>query len=121
MVDRAGYLVLVILACCSAAFASGSIALSRRLTPPRPNPEKLEPYECGERPVHRPDRPIELKYYLYVLLFLILDVAIVFLVPWAVELRTLGPAASGAILAFTAILLVGWAYAWKEGLLQWLR
>ncbi len=121
MTDLAGYLPLVILACFSVAFAAGSIFLSRRLSPPRPTPEKLETYECGERSAHSPNRPIELKYYLYVLLFLILEVAIIFLIPWAVELRHLGPSAQIGMAAFIGLLLLGWAYAWKEGLLEWLR
>jgi NADH-quinone oxidoreductase subunit A len=119
--ELAGYLPLAILAILSAAMAVGIIGLSRRITPPHPTPEKLETYECGEKPVHGTDRPVELKYYLYVLLFLVLDVAVVFLVPWAVELRRLGPSASVTVLIFTALLLVGWAYAWKENLLRWLR
>jgi len=119
--ELGGYLPLLFLALFSVALAAGSIALSRRLTPPRPTPEKLEPYECGERPTRFPDRPIELKYYLYVLLFLVLDVAIIFLIPWAVELRRLGKAALIEMVGFLGPLLLGWGYAWKEGLLRWLR
>lgn len=68
-----------------------------------------------------PDRPIDIKYYHYVLIFLVIDVEVVFLIPWAVNLRALGPLTLIEMSIFIGILLVGWLYAWKEGLLRWHR
>ena len=91
------------------------------LTPRRPTGEKTEPYECGERPIGDTHVPIDIKYYIYVLIFLILDVEIVFLIPWAVEIRRLGGTAFAEILIFVLLLLAGWGYAWKKGVLRWLK
>lgn len=117
----AQYFPLALVAAFSVAMVAGVLALSRRLTPPRPTAEKLETYECGERPIGDTRKPVDLKYYIYVLVFLIIDVEVIFLVPWAVNVRALGMTALVEILAFSAVLLVGWAYAWKEGLLRWMR
>lgn len=121
MTTLAGYLPLALLAVLSALVVAGVLGLSRRLNPLRPTPEKLETYECGEQPRGDTHRPIDIKYYIYVLVFLVFDVEIVFLVPWAVTFRTMGPLATVEITIFVAILLAGWAYVWKERLLQWLR
>ena len=91
------------------------------LTPCRPTREKLEPYECGEKPIGDTHVPIDIKYYIYVLIFLILDVEVIFLIPWAVGFRRLGGAAFVEIFIFVLLLLAGWGYAWKRGVLRWLR
>jgi len=110
-----------ILAVLGIATIWGILLLVNILTPRRPIGEKTEPYECGERPIGDPRVPIDIKYYIYVLIFLILDVEVVFLIPWAVELRRLGGAAFVEILIFVLLLLAGWGYAWKKGVLRWLR
>jgi len=121
MTGLMGYLMLVLLAVLSGGIVAGALALGRRITPPKPTDEKLETYECGERALGGPNRPIDIKYYIYVLIFLVIDVEVVFLIPWAVEFRRLGELAFIEIMIFVTILLVGWAYAWKEGFLKWHR
>ena len=115
------YLPIVILAALGIATIWGILLLVNILTPRHPMGEKLSPYECGERPIGDPRVPIDVKYYIYVLIFLILDIEVVFLIPWAVELRRLGGAASVEIVIFILLLLAGWGYAWKKGVLRWLR
>lgn len=116
-----GYLPLVILTALGIGTIFAILALVNFLTPRRPTPEKLRPYECGETPVGDPRVPIDIKYYIYVLVFLVLDVEVVFLIPWAVELRRLGGAALIEMVIFILLLLAGWGYAWKRGVLRWLR
>ncbi|HED04050.1 MAG TPA: NADH-quinone oxidoreductase subunit A [Candidatus Fraserbacteria bacterium] len=119
--ELSAYLPLAIMAVLAAAIMMAILWLEHRLQPARPTPEKLETYECGEKPIGDTRKPIDIKYYIYVLIFLVMDVEIIFLIPWAVRFRQLGTAALVEILLFVAILLVGWGYAWKEGFLEWLR
>ncbi len=115
------YLPLVLLAVLSSGVVVAALWLSHRITPRQPTPEKDATYECGEAPIGDTHRPLEIKYYIYVLIFLVFAVEIVFLIPWAVEFRRLGPLAFVEMMIFVAILLVGWVYLWREGLLRWLR
>jgi len=119
--EPVGYFPLVILAVLSAGVVLVILALGRLLTPPNPKGEKLQTYECGELSIGDVRKPIDIKYYIYVLIFLVLDVEVVFLVPWATAFRQLGLLATAEVLIFVAMLIVGWAYAWKEGLLRWQR
>lgn len=122
MSELARYLPLVILALLSGGIVAAILWLGRLLTPSRLTGEKGETYECGETPQgSATGRPIDIKYYIYVLLFLVIDVEVVFLIPWAVEFRQFGLLAFIEILVFVGMLLVGWAYAWREGFLKWLR
>lgn len=91
----------------------------------RPNPLKVQPYECGMRPLQEAHVQFDIRYYLYALLFIVFDIEIVFLIPWALttdfvkkQFATpwLGPI---EIAIFLAILAVGLAYAWRKGALKW--
>ncbi len=117
----AGYLPVIILAVAGIVTIAGILFLANLLTPRRSMGEKLEPYECGERPIGDTRVPIDIKYYVYVLIFLILDVEVVFLIPWAVEIRQFGGAALVEVFVFVLLLLAGWGYAWKRGVLKWLK
>jgi NADH-quinone oxidoreductase subunit A len=113
------YLPILILVALAALFAGGSILLSALLGPRRPTPEKLSPYECGIEPVGTARERFSVKFYLVAMLFIIFDMEIVFLYPWAVvykQLRFFGLAAMGT---FLLILLVGYVYVWKKGGLEW--
>ena len=116
LVDYLPILILVVLA---ALFAGGSILLSALLGPRRPDPEKLSPYECGMDPVGTAREQISVKFYLVAMLFIIFDMEIVFLYPWAVvfkQLKLFGLVAMGT---FLLVLLVGYVYVWKKGGLEW--
>lgn len=115
------YLPLVILAVLSSGVIVAALWLGHRITPRQPTPEKESTYECGETPIGDTHRPLEIKYYIYVLVFLVFAVEVIFLIPWAVEFRALGGLAFIEMMIFVVILLVGWVYVWREGLLRWLR
>src|SRR5688572_5597658 len=91
----------------------------------RPNSVKNQPYECGMKPLQEAHVQFDIRYYLYALLFILFDIEIIFLVPWALavhsdEIRKYGTmVAPTEIAIFIAILAVGLAYAWKKGALQW--
>ncbi len=90
----------------------------------RPNPVKNQPYECGMKPLQDAHVQFDIRYYLYALLFILFDIEIVFIVPWAIaanektftDMHWLAPAEMGI---FIAILAAGLAYAWKKGALEW--
>jgi len=113
------YIPILILVVMATLFAVGSIVASALLGPRRPDPEKLSPYECGMVPVGTARERFSVKFYLVAMLFIIFDMEIVFLYPWAVvfqQLRLFGLLAMGT---FLLVLLVGYFYVWKKGGLEW--
>jgi NADH-quinone oxidoreductase subunit A len=91
----------------------------------RPNPLKNQPYECGMKPIQEANVQFDIRYYLYALLFIVFDIEIIFMIPWALathnrQIRELGHMVAPTEMAiFIAILTVGLAYAWKKGALKW--
>ena len=90
-----------------------------RIIPQKPNPVKTSTYECGMETIGKTWVQFNFRYYFYALIFVALDVLVVFLYPWAVDLRKLGVAAFVAILTFILIITVGWVYAWRKKVLEW--
>jgi len=90
-----------------------------RIVPQKPNPVKTSTYECGMETIGKTWVQFNFRYYFYALIFVALDVLVVFLYPWAVDLRKLGVAAFVAILTFILIISVGWVYAWRKKVLEW--
>jgi NADH-quinone oxidoreductase subunit A len=90
-----------------------------KVAPHHPTPVKNATYECGMVTIGKTWVQFNFRYYYYALLFVTLDVMVVFLYPWAVRLRELGTGALVAILIFIAIITVGYLYAWKKGVLEW--
>jgi len=90
-----------------------------RIVPHNPNPVKNDTYECGLETIGKTWVQFNFRYYFYALMFLALDVMVVFFYPWAVFLRQLGGAGLAAILIFIAIIIVGYLYAWKNKVLEW--
>ena len=95
------------------------LGISSLLRPHRPRPEKLTTYECGERPIGQAWAQFNVRYYLFALVFVIFDVEVIYLYPWAVVFRQLGTFAFVEMLMFLLILIVGLAYAWRKGTLEW--
>ena len=89
------------------------------LGPRRPNPDKDAPYECGFEAFEDTRMKFDVRYYLVAILFIIFDLEIAFLFPWAVALDGLAASAYIAMAIFIAILLVGFIYEWKKGGLEW--
>ncbi len=100
-------------------FVAGGLIMSWILRPHRPYPEKLTPYECGEEPVGNAWVRFNVRFYVIALIFLIFDVEVVFLFPWALVYREIGMVAFLEMATFLVILLVGYAYVWVKGDLDW--
>jgi NADH-quinone oxidoreductase subunit A len=91
------------------------------IRPSRHSEEKLTTYECGENPVGSAWIQFNIRFYVFALIFIVFDVEAVFLLPWAVVFRKLGPLAFVEGLVFIAILAVALAYVWRKGDLEWVR
>ncbi len=100
-------------------FGAVSLTVARFLRPARPDPVKLENYECGPEPIGPAWIRFPVGFYLVALLFIVFDALAVFLFPWALVLRPLGWDALGPMAVFLGILLLGWLYAYREGVLAW--
>jgi NADH-quinone oxidoreductase subunit A len=92
---------------------------SRLIRPRNPTPQKLTTYECGEEPIGIGWIRFHVRYYLYALVYIVFAVETVFLFPWAIVFQELGMVAFIEMMVFIGILLVGLAYAWKKGALEW--
>ncbi|HLY10407.1 MAG TPA: NADH-quinone oxidoreductase subunit A [Planctomycetota bacterium] len=118
--DFATVLVYVLV---SMGFIFGSMTLGRILRPNRPTPEKLTTYECGEEAIGSAWIQFNVRFYIVALIFLIFDVEIAILFPWATIFKNhgMGLLVLGEILLFTLILVVGFVYVWVKGDLEWLK
>ena len=114
-----GWLGVVIMIVLGVGFAGVMIGLSILLGPRNPTPEKLAPYECGMPAVGDARERQSVKFYLVAMIFLLFDIEVAFLYPWAVSLRDLGWPGFVQIVTFFLILLVGFVYIWRKGVLDW--
>ena len=90
-----------------------------KIVPHNPSPTKNATFECGMETIGKTWVQFNFRYYFYALIFLALDVLVVFLYPWAVELKQLGAFGFVGMLVFVAIILVGYIYAWRKKVLEW--
>ncbi len=95
------------------------LSLGSVLAPSRPDPEKLSPYECGFEAFEDARMKFDVRYYLVAILFILFDLEIAFLVPWAVVLPEIGFEGFVAMMIFLLVLVVGFVYEWKKGALEW--
>ncbi len=93
--------------------------MSRMVGVHRPDPEKLAPYECGFEAFEDARMKFDVRYYLVAILFILFDLEIAFLFPWAVVLREIGLFGFLAMVVFLGILVVGFIYEWMKGALEW--
>ena len=114
-----GWLSIFIMIALGAGFALVAVVLSSLLGPHKPSPEKSAPYECGMPPVGDARERQSVKFYLVAMIFLLFDIEVAFLYPWAVALRDLGWPGFVQIVTFFLILLVGFVYVWRKGVLDW--
>ena len=101
------------------AVGVGPIVTGAILGPHRWDSEKLSPYECGFEAFEDARMKFDVRYYLVAILFILFDLEIAFLFPWAVVLEELGVFGFWAMVLFLAILVVGFLYEWKKGALEW--
>ena len=109
------YLPIAILLGVSTGLAIAMVVLGQILGPRRDTPEKLMPYESGMTPIGTAVRRMPVRYYLIAVLFVLFDIEVIFLLPYAVVLRKLGLFGLIEMLVFVMILLVGYVYVWKKG------
>jgi NADH-quinone oxidoreductase subunit A len=113
------YLPILVLMGIALAFALGSVVMSRLIGMKKPSQVKLAPYECGMPPVGSARERFSVKFYIIAMLFIVFDIEAVFLYPWAVVFKKLGLFGFLEMGVFIVILLVGYAYVWKKGALEW--
>jgi len=99
--------------------AGAMVFLGSTLGKKNPTPEKLAPFECGKEPFAIPMGRLAIKFYLTAILFILFDVELVFLYPWAVVYRSLGFLGLAEMGIFLVVLMAGYIYAWRNGALDW--
>lgn len=113
------YLPLAVLLILAAVFVAGSFATRKLLAIDRKTEAKLAPYECGIVPTKEPPERFPVKFYLVAMSFIVFDIEIIFLYPWATIYRQLGPFGLFAIALFSAPIIVSLAYEFSKGALDW--
>ncbi len=114
-----GYEGVFVFALLIVGFALVSLAAARIVSPSRPDPSKSLNYECGAEPIGSAWVQFPVGFYLVAIVFIVFDALAVFLFPWAMILRTIGLPAFWVMAAFVGIILLGWLYAYREGVLEW--
>ncbi len=113
------YLPILIFMGVTLVMGSVFIILGKLLGPSRPDAEKNSPYECGFEAFEDSRMKFDVRYYLVAILFIIFDLEIAFLFPWAVVLDQIGTFGLLAMAIFLAVLVIGFIYEWKKGALEW--
>ena len=113
------YLPIVIFLGIAAALGLAFLVAAAVFAPKAPDPEKLSSYECGFNAFDDARMKFDVRFYLVAILFIVFDLEIAFLFPWAVALKDIGHAGFWAMMIFLAILVVGFIYEWKKGALDW--
>ncbi|MCX9013249.1 MAG: NADH-quinone oxidoreductase subunit A [Candidatus Methanoperedens sp.] len=115
------YLPVALLTIIGFAFVGISLLMSKMVRPSNKTKEKLSTYECAEVPIGDARIHFNVQYYLIVLVFLIFDVEVLFLYPWAVRFQHLGGLGFFEMLIFIEVLIIGLAYAWRKEALEWIQ
>jgi NADH-quinone oxidoreductase subunit A len=114
-----GWVFILLLTALGGGFALLAVGLSSLLGPRHPTPEKSAPYECGVPPVGDARERQSVKFYLVAMIFLLFDIEVAFLYPWAMALRDLGWTGFAQVALFVGLLLFGYIYVWRKGALDW--
>ena len=113
------YLSIIIFLFISLLLSIGFIVINYIASPRNPDPEKLSAYECGFEAFDNARIEFDVRFYLVAILFIIFDLEIAFLFPWAISLGNIGLLGFYSMMAFLLILTVGFIYEWKKGALEW--
>lgn len=118
------YFPIIIMFIVAAGFAGTNMFLSHVVGQRKSTRTKLMPYECGKDPVGSARERFSVKFYLIAMIFILFDIEVIFLLPWAVVFKTLkaqglGTLAYVEMMTFVALLLIGFVYVWKKGLFDW--
>jgi NADH-quinone oxidoreductase subunit A len=101
------------------AFGVVTLLVSYLVQPKYPEPEKLSPYECGSEPFSDARMPFPVRYYIFAMLFVIFDIEVIFLYPWAIVFGKIGLIGLIEMLIFIGLFVVAYVYAWRKGALEW--
>ena len=113
------YLTIIIFLAIALILSLGFLILNFAFSPKNPDPEKLSAYECGFEPFNDSRMEFDIRFYLVAILFIIFDLEIAFLFPWAITLGNLGLFGFYSMMLFLFILTIGFIYEWKKGALDW--
>ena len=113
------YLPIILFLFIAIALSIGFIFINYLASPSNPDPEKLSAYECGFEAFGDSRMEFDVRFYLVAILFIIFDLEIAFLFPWAISLGEIGVLGFWSMMAFLGILTIGFIYEWKKGALEW--
>jgi NADH-quinone oxidoreductase subunit A len=119
------YLPILLMFVVAFGFAAGNVLLSQMVGQRKSTRTKLMPYECGKDPVGSARERFSVKFYLIAMIFILFDIELIFLIPWAVVFKKMtledgmGRLVYVEMMLFVALLLVGYVYVWKKGLFEW--
>ena len=113
------YLTIIIFLAVALILSLGFLVLNFAFSPKNPDPEKLSAYECGFEPFNDSRMEFDIRFYLVAILFIIFDLEIAFLFPWAITLGNIGIFGFFSMMLFLFILTIGFIYEWKKGALDW--
>lgn len=113
------YLAVFIFLVIALGFTIAGLVTAFLVRASAPSPNKTTTYECGEEPVGNAWIQFNMRYYLFALIFVIFDVEVIFLYPWAVTFKEMGLFSFLEMVVFLGVLVIGLAYAWKKGALKW--
>jgi len=113
------YFSIILFLVISLSLSVGFILMNFLLSPSKPDPEKLSAYECGFEPFEDSRMEFDVRFYLVAILFIIFDLEIAFLFPWAISLGNIGILGFMSMMIFLFILTIGFIYEWKKGALDW--
>ena len=113
------YLSIIIFLFIALFLSVGFIVINFLSSPSNPDPEKLSAYECGFEPFEDSRMEFDVRFYLVAILFIIFDLEIAFLFPWAISLGSIGLLGFSSMMIFLFILTIGFIYEWKKGALDW--
>ena len=113
------YLPIIIFLVIALGLSCAFVVINFILSPKKPDPEKLSAYECGFEPFEDSRMEFDVRFYLVAILFIIFDLEIAFLFPWAISLGNIGLLGFSSMMIFLFILTIGFIYEWKKGALDW--
>uniref|UniRef100_A0A7C3QUN6 NADH-quinone oxidoreductase subunit A n=1 Tax=Leptospirillum ferriphilum TaxID=178606 RepID=A0A7C3QUN6_9BACT len=113
------YVPILLFLLVAIGFGAISLTVGKLIRPKNPYKDKNAPYECGVPPINDARERFSIRYYVIAMLFLVFDVEVVFLYPWAVDFSRLGLFGLVEMMIFIFILLIGYVYAWKKEALEW--
>ena len=114
-----GYFTIILFLIIALVLSCSFILINFVLSPKKPDPEKLSAYECGFEPFEDSRMEFDVRFYLVAILFIIFDLEIAFLFPWAISLGNIGLLGFSSMMIFLFILTIGFIYEWKKGALDW--